>query len=202
MGIMIKYSKMANSFLEPEGLFNPSLRFAFTNISDDDFVSYWDKIAISVKPHETIELSITTPIPGVSGHALAVKMTGELVDKIMIGEAKMDETNNKNALNPYYRSPKGSSLGVPAARKIWEDQILRELAIDEESPAVQSMRKQLKEQILGGAEEKQSIAPVHVPTSIGEFADINKEEAPIIKKPARTKRIKNETLKSSGTEAK
>ncbi len=185
---------MANSFLHVTGLYNPSARYAFTNITDEDFTSFWDKIPITVKPHETIELSITTPIPGVNGQALAVKMTGELVDFIMINEAKADELAHKDI--PYYRSPKGSSLGIPGARKPYEDQILKELAVDEESPAIQSMRKQLKEEILGGSEQKQSVEPPPVPSQ-EEFAEIKavgNKEPEVIKKPAKTRKLHGDEI--------
>jgi len=185
---------MANSFLEPNGLFNPALRFAFTNISDDVFTSYWDKVPIVVKPYETIEISSNNPIPGVTGQALAVKMTCELVDKIMIGEAKMDEMKHKE---PYFRSPKGSSLGVPAARKLWEDKILRELGFDEESPAIKTMRNQLKEEILSGG-DKNRVQDTPMPSSVQEFADLTKKETPVVKKAVRVKKIKNETVNSNG----
>lgn len=193
---------MANSFLEPQGLYNPSLRFAFTNITDENFTSYYDKVPITVKPHETIEISISTPIVG-AGHQLAIKMTGELVDKIMIGEAKMDETNNKNALNPYYRSPKGTSLGVPQARKVWEDQILRELAPDEESPAIQQMRNQMKKELLGDVEKKaEQTEPMKIPSSIEDFAQLRTDKPQeVVKQPAKVKKIKNETTKSATTKA-
>ena len=176
---------MANSFLDPQGLYDPRKRFAFTNITDEIFTSYWDKVPINVKPHETIEISVTTPIVGV-GHALAIKMTGELVNKIMMDEAKLDELAHQNV--PYYRSPKGGAWGIPNARKVWEDKILRELNPDEESPAIQAIRNQMKKEILTG-EEKQNIEPVKVPTSIEEFADITKKTESEVKAPAKIKKL-------------
>ena len=184
---------MPNSFLFPTGgLFNKSLRFAFTNITDEVFTSEWDKVGVTVKPHETIEISVSTPIMNV-GHALAIKMTGELVDKIMMGEAKMDEVsyykNNPGAVMNSYRSPKGSSLGVPAARKVWEDKILKELAIDEESPVIQSIREELKKEIASeGDLNRTKEAPV--PTSINEFADLTKKVVEQPKPEAKVKRIR------------
>lgn len=189
---------MPKSFLDVQGLYNPSLRFAFTNITTEAFTSYWNGVPIVIKAGETIEISNITPIPG-AGHAIAVKMTGEMVDKIMMDEAKMDEIRVNT---PYYRSPKGTSLGVPAARKPIEDQILRELSPEEESPAIQTIRKQLLEEIQAGGDEKQTTAPVHIPTSIEEFADINNvSKEPAIERPAKVKKLgrprKNEVAISS-----
>lgn len=174
------------SFLDPEGLFNPSLRFAFTNITSEVFTSRWDGIPIVVEPGVTIEISNTTPIPG-AGHAIAVKMTREMVDNIMIGDAKLDEAQKNQ---PYYRSPRGSSLGVPAARKPFEDQILRELAPEEESPAIQIMRKQILEEIETGISQKPNAEPVHGPASVAEFADIaTSQPTPEITTPAKVKKV-------------
>jgi len=39
-------------------------------------------------------------------------------------------------------------LGVPAARKVWEDKICRVLEVDEESPQVQVMRSQIREELM------------------------------------------------------
>lgn len=171
---------MPKSFLEIEqGIYQPGLRFAFTNISDEDFTSYWNKIPVIVKAHETIEISDITPFPGISmGHNLAVKMTGELVDKIMINEIKMDETAKNQ---PYYRSPQALSLGIPGTRKPWEDKILRQMESDEESPAIKMMREQLKQEILGNNQVQPSKDSVlsNISASIvggkivGEFSDID-----------------------------
>lgn len=157
-----------------DGLFNPSLRFAFTNITTEDFVSAWGGSPIIVKAGETVELN----------HHLANKLTDELVDKIMIGNAKLDEVtyykNNPGTAPNAYRAP--SSLGVPAARKVWEDQIVRQLAVDEESPEIQVMRAQIKQELMADLSTEKSAEPVHVPSSLEEFSELReggeKEEKP------------------------
>ena len=164
--------------LHPNGLFNPTLRFAFTNITSEDFLSYWDGQPITVKAGKTVEVS----------HHLAVKMTKEMVDKIMIGNAKLDELKNTTAINPQYRSPQGMSLGVPAARKIWEDQIIKELTPDEESPDIVEMRAKLKAEILAG-QNKEQAQPVHIPTNLNEFAELGKDEIKVDKKPIKLKEV-------------
>lgn len=165
-----------------EGMFNPSLRFAFTNITDEDFVSAWGGSPITVKPHQTIELP----------HHLANKLTDELVDKIMIGNAKLDEVTYYKAhpdMQPNtYRA--ASSLGVPAARKVWEDQIVRLLELDEESPEIQVMRAQIKEELLADMSKETSREPVPVPSSIAEFAELGNTVEVAPKKPLKVKTIK------------
>jgi len=163
--------------LHPQGLYNPLLRFAFTNITEEPLVSMWDGSPITVPTGATIELP----------HHLAVKLTKELVDKIIIGNAKLDEvTRNKEN----FRSPIGMSLGVPAARKVWEDQICRELAVDEESPQIQVMRAQIREELTRDLSSEVSKQPVHTPSSISEFAELGREEVKAEKAPIRLKTIK------------
>ncbi len=146
-----------------EGIFNPVLKFAFTNITEEDFVSAWNGVPITVKPGQTVSLP----------HHLADKMTDELVDKIMITGVKTNEVeyykNNPNTAPNLYRAP--SSLGVPAARKLWEDKIVRQLDVDEESPEIQVIRAQIKEELLSDMSKETSKAPVPVP-SLGDFAEI------------------------------
>jgi hypothetical protein len=148
-----------------DGLFDPSKRFAFTNISEEVFTSAWGGAPIVVQPGQTVELP----------HHLANKLTDELVDKIMIGNVKMDEVEyykkNPNTAPNMFRAP--NSLGVPAARKVWEDQIVRELAVDEESPQVQVMRAELKAQLEAELSAQPAREPVQVPTNIAEFSELN-----------------------------
>ncbi len=150
-------------------------------------MSEWAGVPITVLPGETIEISYMTPIPDV-GQALAEKMTKELVDKIMIDDIKMEEVEKNQ---PYYRSPRGMSLGVPAARKIWEDQIIREIEPDEESPALQTLRNKMRQEILTSKDEKSTVQSVHIPTGLGEFADLDKSvPTKTVKKAAKTKVLK------------
>lgn len=164
--------------LHPEGLFNPTLRFAFTNITDEEFTSYWGGQPIKIKAGQTVELT----------HHLAVKLTKELVDKIILGAAKLDKDAQKD---PYYRSPMAGNLGVPAYRKQYEEKICRLLGTDEESPEIQLMRVQMKEELLAAQNKEQIQQPVHIPTDISEFADINKKEVKKEEqKPMRMKPVK------------
>ena len=167
------------NWLNPEGLFNPLIKGAFTNITEETFTSYWDGSPIIVPAGATIELS----------HHLACKLTKELVDKIMIGNAKLDEIAKNQ---PYYRSPQGSSLGVPAARKVWEDQICRQMAVDEESPQVQVLRATIKAELM--ADMNQEVAKQNplenAPKSVGEFADLVASHEPVAKAPIKMKEVK------------
>lgn len=180
--LKLKINKMSSIIGKDEGVYNPALRFAFTNITDEDFVSAWNNSPIIIKAHQTVELP----------HHLADKLTDELVDKIMIGEAKMEELEKNQQ---YYRSPKGISLGIPAARKPWEDKIVRQMEVDEESPELQVIRAQIREELtndLQNAQQpKQPASDIKI--SPTEFSELGRGgitvKAPA-KKPLKTKVIK------------
>lgn len=170
---------MQHDTLHPEGLYNPTLRFAFTNITDEEFTSFWGGQPIAIKPGKTVELT----------HHLAVKLTKELVDKIMQGLTRIGGEQTKK---------EGTSLGVPSARKIWEDRIVKELRPDEESPEIQVMRAELKAEILAQQNKEQRSEPVHVPTSLEEFADLTVKNAPKeAKKPLKVKQIEATDTKTN-----
>lgn len=147
-----------------DGLYNPMLKFAFTNITKDDFTSYWDKSPIVIKAGQTVTLP----------HHLADKMTDELVNKIMTTEVKTNEVKyykeNPNTAPNFYRAP--SSLGVPAARKVWEDKIVRRLEVDEESPEMQVMRATIKAELTADMAKQKSNKPPVIPRGAEEFAEI------------------------------
>lgn len=159
---------MKSSLTPESGIYDPLKRFAFTNITVEPFTFTWDKIPLTVKPNETIELP----------HHLAAIATKNLVDKIMIESIKIEESQMQlERKDPYFRHPKASSLGVPGARKIWEDKIVRQLAIDEESPAVAVMRMKLKAELeadlKAGSETAKSISSMN--PSVSEFAGVGKK---------------------------
>ena len=186
----IESKVMPNSFLEvTTGLYDKTKRFGFTNILDEDFTSYWDGDPITVPAHTTIELSNTTPIIG-AGHVLAVKMTKELVDKIMIEQIKVEDVEMKQKTNnPYAVSPKAGSLGVPGARKYWEDQILVEYDPIKDPNAVKILQKQIIKEITEGNEMKPETKPVSIPTP-DQFAEIQSKNEQLTKEPVKTKKVK------------
>lgn len=146
--------------LHPEGLYNPLLRFAFTNITKEDFNSFWNGKPIpTIKPGDTVKLQ----------HHIAVKLLKELVDRIMQGEAKMDEVayyeRNQNAAPNSYRSPKGLQMGVPIARKFWEDQIVKELPMEENTVEFSLMKQEFIDEIERNNNAKPSTEPVKVPAA-------------------------------------
>lgn len=161
-----------------EGVFNPTRKFAFTNITTEDFTSAWGGSPITIHPGETVKLD----------HHLANKMVDEMVDKLMIGGAKLDEVTKNQ---PFYRSPLGMQLGVPAARKVWEDQIVRELPPEQDSAQMQIERAKIREQLESDLKAEPSTAPVSAPTSLSEFSEIKDIPTPkIAPAPLKVPKIK------------
>jgi hypothetical protein len=156
---------MSSLLVKTEGIFNPLRKFAFTNITDEPFESAWNGQPIVIGPHETVKLD----------HYLANKFVDELVDKIMIGEFKNKEDQEKIRFNnPYYRTPNGMNLGVPAVRKLYEDKIVTEMP--EEAQTAQAMidRMKIREELLSNLTAKPSTEPQIGPTGVEEFADLPK----------------------------
>lgn len=179
-----KKESIADILYIRQGIYNPTLRFAFTNISEEEFVSAWGGEPIKIPAGHTVELP----------HHLAAKLTKELVDKIMIGNAKLNEVEfyqkNQNAIPNSYRA--ASSLGVPGARKVWEEQICRLLAPDEESPETQLMRIKIKQELLADLKaEPASGSPLdNAPHGLSEFADLTADkQAPVEKTPMKLKKV-------------
>lgn len=173
---------MSHLIEKTPGIFDPSRRFAFTNITDTDFTSYWGGSPITVKSGQTVELS----------HHLANKMTDEMVDLIMIGKTKAEEVEAKERLkDPFWRSPTAGQLGVPAARKVWADQIVRELALDEESPEIQQMRATMREELLRDMSQDDAgpVEDISIPASATEFAGLSAAAPEKVKAPIRVKTI-------------
>ncbi len=94
--------------------------------------------------------------------------TTKLVDKIMISKYKQEEESGINVTKDG-RHKFGLSLGVPAARKVYEDQIVRELQVDEESPQIAILRSQIRDQVMADIENgSKKSAPVEsVVASVG-----------------------------------
>lgn len=145
------------------GIFNPLYRFAFTNITKEDLESFWNGRPLKVKAGETVKLT----------HHLAVKLTKELVDRIMITDVKLNEVNfyknNPNTAPNMYRAP--SSLGVPAARKIWEDKIIKQLPTEKDEIQLEIMRSEMIEGLTQDLNRQTSTEPVSVPAATLSHSD-------------------------------
>lgn len=166
-----------------QGVYNPAQRYNVTNILDEDFTTYWNKLPVTIAKGKTISVP----------EYLADKMVDEMVDKIMLAQVKANEEAyykaNPNTAPNNYRAP--NSMGVPAARKVWEDKIVEKLPMEEGSTEAQLLRLQIKEQLETDLKAEASTDPVAVPQSavgnfsqesLKEFAEIKSGNEPVKKK--------------------
>jgi hypothetical protein len=131
-----------------DGIYDPTRRFAFTNITKEPFTFTWGKQPITVKAGETVELR----------HHLAVLATNRLVDKIMSEEAKADEDKVRlEKHDPFWRSPKGIAMGVPAAREPYESKVLKELPKKSDTDAqLQVIRTEITSELTKDLNQEQT----------------------------------------------
>lgn len=159
---------MSSNLWVKQGIYDPTKRFSFTNITDKPFSFSWGGTPIVIKAGETVELR----------HHLAVLATTKLVDQIMQGEIKDEEEKMKlETKNPYYRSPRAISMGVPAAREPYEKKILKELPPKNDSDAqLQVIRSEIKEELVRDLKQENSPA-ISKTSDLGvtatEFEEIN-----------------------------
>lgn len=163
-------------------MYDPSKRYGFTNITDEPFTFSWNSNPITVKPGNEVELP----------EHMAILATHKLVDQIMQKEIHEEEKKMKVELrDPLYRSPRGTSMGVPMARKPYEDKIIRELKVDEQSPEIKILRAQAKDQLLndltGGQKSAEPINGAVLAQNIAEITGNPTEFADLSKKTSKKK---------------
>lgn len=147
---------MSSNLTIRQGIYDPTKRFAFKNITEEPFTFTWNSDPITVKAGQEVELP----------HHMAILATGKIVDKIMMDIARDDEQKQRKInKDPLWRSPKGIAVGVPEARRVWEEQVLRELKVDDENPQVAVMRAQMREELLKDLKGEKSTTPPTLPVS-------------------------------------
>lgn len=164
---------MSSYLTKRDGIYDPSKRYGFKNITKEeggigeDFTFVWNGTPFKVKVGQEVELP----------EHLALHATKYLVDKIMIDSVRDEEIKMRAKLKePFWRSARGLSVGIPEARKPLETKILRELKIDDENPQMAVIRAQIKEELLNdlNAEKSQPVARMSVKNE--EFAEIKSKK--------------------------
>jgi len=145
-----------SSFLDKKtGIYDPSKRYGFKNITDKPFTFSWGNQPITVKAGEEIEVP----------EHYALLATKKIVDQIMMEEVAAEEAKMRAELkDPYWRSPKGISIGIPAARKVYEDKVLREQILSDIDNS-QKPKVPVESVVANFAQSGKATAPA-------EFADI------------------------------
>ncbi len=183
---------MASFYQKKEGIYDPGQRFSITNISDKPHPIKWNNsVVYIIKPGEAIEVSDATPVPGSGmGDALAHKIQKEITDMVMLGEAKAEEVQRNL---PYYKSPLGMQLGIPNARKPYEDRILRPLPANESSVKILSQQK--AEELIRDSQKQEGVSYESQPI---EFAEVPKggiQEEPKLEMPVQPPAVPHEEIK-------
>ncbi len=154
---------MASFLTLKEGIYDPKKRFAVTNILSEDFKFSWDGVENTIKSGDTVELP----------HHLMVLVVTKMVDKLMLEEAW--EANKKiHKTTPWVDSNKNMSLGVPEARKVYEDKIVKEIPFDEASSQFKIISSQQMEQIKKDLQAEPAQPVNSFSPSREEFAELGK----------------------------
>lgn len=156
---------MTSFLTKKDGIYDPLARYGFTNIDTEPFDFKWGGQSIIVQPGQEVEMP----------EYMAITATQHLVDRVMLKEIHEEEVEmRQKRKEPFWRSPRGLSFGIPAARKPYEDKVLRKLALDEESPQVAIMKAQIREQVLKDINAKENKEPISESVIAGtkEFAGV------------------------------
>lgn len=159
---------MATSNLEFDGTYDdglngrPRRQFVVTNWLDHDFHSKWDGQPIEIKKGDMREF----------GHAVALKLTKEIVDMHIFEEAAKAPTEKE-------RERKEMSILSPSIRDPLEKKTLREIMVGEENPIISKLREEIRAEeqakLQGGTSTDAAAGVTHTPKprvkKEGEFAD-------------------------------
>ena len=153
-----------------QGMFDPTKRYAFTNITEELFQFGWNGVTIDVAPKETVELP----------QYLAYQAVNKMIDQLIMSKNKKDLDKIRET-NPAYLTPPGAGMmGIPAYRLTFESAIVRELPPKAGADAkldIIRAKEQIMSDIKRSQEETKPIETIKVVQT--EFSELN-EKAPAI----------------------
>lgn len=124
---------MGTSFLDFDGVYDDGLNgrplrmFVVKNWTDEDVRSKWDGKDIIIKKGDMAEFT----------HAIALKLTKEIVDRELFKEAAKAPTDKE-------RERLEMRILSPEIRKPYEDKTLQEIRANEENPILAKMREEIR----------------------------------------------------------
>lgn len=128
---------MAFSNLDKVGLYDLTQRYRLTNIDDEKFTGRWNgRTFVVLNPGE----SATIP------ESQAINFAKEICTRVMQKEEKAKFVPNMN--EPTWEQSQRTRVGLPMARDAYEKRILQKIEAGEETPELQVMRAQMREQLL------------------------------------------------------
>lgn len=122
-----------------EGKYNPDRRFVIHNWTAEDFKSFWDSRPINIKAGDMHECE----------HAIAVKLTKEIVDREMFKEAERlyREAGADKAHSEKIRERAEMAVLSKELRKPLEDKTITEIRAGEENPITTKLRAEVRAEI-------------------------------------------------------
>lgn len=155
------------SHLDKEGLYDQSRRYRFTNVDDEEFIGMWDsKVYVRVPVGE----SVTLP------ESQAINFAKDLATRVMIKDEKRKYVPTQNA--PTYEESQKSRVGIPAARDPYEKRILQLIEQGEETPEMQALRSELRDEVMRDLKGVVSTAPPSGPSSREQLAVVGDVSRP------------------------
>ena len=152
-----------------QGMFDPTKRYSFTNITEEPFQFGWNGINIDVAPGESIEIP----------QYLAYQANNKMIDSLIMAKNKKDLDKIRET-NPAYLTPPGAGMmGVPAYRETFEKLIIKELPPKSGNDAKLDIIR-AKEIVMADIKRsQQEVQPIEtIKVAQTEFAELN-ENAPV-----------------------
>ena len=150
---------MSSSNLDKEGLYDQTRRYKFNNIGDEEYVGMWNsKVFVTVPPGE----SVTLP------EAQAITFAKDLCTRVMLKEEKARFV--PNMYEPTWEMSQRSRAGIPLARDPYEKRILQAIEEGQETPELQALRSQIREEVMADLTATVSTEPPRGPSSVSDLS--------------------------------
>lgn len=155
------------SNLQKEGVYDQAHRARFTNIDNEDYLGMWDsKVYVRVPAGD----SVTLP------EAQAITFGIDLATRVMMKDERKKFV--PTMLEPTWEMSQRTKIGIPSARDPYEKQIVRWLDAGEETPEMQALRSQVRDQIMQDMKAEVSTEPPKGPSSKGDLAVVTDKSKP------------------------
>lgn len=158
---------MSYSNLDKEGLYDQSQRYRFHNIDDEVFVGKWNGTEYVTVPAGE---SVTLP------ESQAINFAKQLATRVMIKDEQ--EKFVPTMMEPTWEQSRKTRTGIPMAREPYEKRILKKIEIGEETPEIQSLRSQIREELISDMSMQVSTEAPQGPRSKSEISIVADKNRP------------------------
>lgn len=151
--------KGSPSETEERSLYDNSQRYRFTNIDDEEFIGMWDgRIFVTVPAGR----SVTLP------EAQAITYAKALCTRVMLKEEKSKFVPNMREAT--WEESQKTRTGVPMARDPYEKRILQKLEQNEDTPELQVLRSEIREELLHDMQAQVSMDAPRGPAALSDLS--------------------------------